>query len=135
MDARPVNNSPVNKFLWFTYYWMPVVVIGGFVFFGSSIPGRNIPSIFPYEDILYHFGIYVILALFYIRALKNTGGRRTVLRLILLTVLFGFLYGASDELHQLWTPGRSCDIVDLFIDTAGSLTGAAAGGLYLKWLS
>jgi VanZ family protein len=33
------------------------------------------------------------------------------------------LYGASDEWHQLFTPGRSSDIHDWFADTLGALLG------------
>lgn len=130
MAARPRDNL-----LWFTYYWIPVIIFAGFIFSSSSIPGKNIPSLFPLQDILYHAAVYGILALFFLRALGNTGRRKTIVQLVGYTVLFCFLYGVSDELHQLATPGRTCDIFDLFVDTAGSFIGAGAGGLYLKWRS
>jgi VanZ family protein len=34
------------------------------------------------------------------------------------------LYGASDELHQLFVPGRQCDVFDWVADTAGGALGA-----------
>lgn len=34
-------------------------------------------------------------------------------------------YAASDELHQLWSAGRSCRFTDVLIDSAGALTGIA----------
>jgi VanZ family protein len=37
------------------------------------------------------------------------------------------LYGVSDELHQLFVPGRNCDWHDVVADAAGSLLGAALG--------
>lgn len=122
-----------DRILWFIYYWSPVLILAAFIYSASSVPGRDIPSLFPLQDILYHFAIYVILALFFIRALKNTGSRKTVFRLAAYTVAFGFLFGAGDELHQLFTPGRSCAFLDLLTDTAGSFFGAAAGGVYLQW--
>ncbi|MBR2283128.1 MAG: VanZ family protein [Ruminococcus sp.] len=33
------------------------------------------------------------------------------------------LYSCTDELHQLFVPGRSCEIRDVLIDSSGSLTG------------
>jgi VanZ family protein len=130
MAARPIG-SPLRL----AYYWAPVLIMAGFIFATSSIPGKDIPPLFPHQDLLYHFSIYVILSLFFMRAVKHSGRRRTIIRLALYTVVFGFLYGASDELHQLCVPGRSCEVFDLITDTAGALMGAAAGGVYLKWRS
>ena len=36
-------------------------------------------------------------------------------------VLFVSLYGASDEFHQRFTPGRSCDVRDWGADTLAAL--------------
>lgn len=33
------------------------------------------------------------------------------------------LYAASDEIHQLFVPGRACQIKDVFIDSCGSFLG------------
>lgn len=42
-----------------------------------------------------------------------------------LTVSLGVcvLYAVSDELHQLFVPGRSCEFRDVFIDTGGAVLG------------
>ena len=32
-----------------------------------------------------------------------------------------FLYSVSDEIHQSFVPGRSCELRDVFIDTSGAL--------------
>jgi len=127
--------STAKRLYWFLYYWMPVCALAAFIFATSAVPGKDIPSLFPYEDILYHFAIYVILALFFIRALRRTGSPRPVAALIVITVVSCALYGVSDELHQLLTAGRSCSAFDVFIDTAGSLLGAAAGGVFITWRS
>ncbi|MGE5308858.1 MAG: VanZ family protein [Deltaproteobacteria bacterium] len=136
MAARTTDLSGRGgTLLRFVYYWVPVIILCAFIFSTSSFPGKDIPSLFSHQDILYHFAVYVILALFFIRALKNTGDRRTVLRLVFLTLVFGVAYAASDELHQLFTSGRSCDIFDLLTDSLGTLAGASAGGVYIKWRS
>ena len=39
-------------------------------------------------------------------------------------------FAVSDEFHQLFVPGRSGNIKDVFIDTAGSVS-----GILLVWLT
>ncbi len=38
---------------------------------------------------------------------------------IFTSLVFSVLYGALDEVHQLFVPGRSCDIYDWLADVAG----------------
>lgn len=38
---------------------------------------------------------------------------------------YGFVYAILDEVHQLFIPGRSCEVLDIFIDFSGVLTGIA----------
>lgn len=37
-------------------------------------------------------------------------------------ILFCFLYACSDEFHQLFSDGRSARILDIILDTSGSVT-------------
>ena len=45
-------------------------------------------------------------------------------------VLAASAYGASDEWHQSFTPGRSCELADWVADTLGA---ALAAALYAGW--
>ena len=50
---------------------------------------------------------------------------------IALAILLCFAYAGSDELHQLFVPGRAALIGDVFIDSLGFLPGVfAASGLH-----
>lgn len=49
--------------------------------------------------------------------------KRKGARLILLSIGITILYAASDEFHQLFVPGRSGEIKDVLIDSAGAITG------------
>ena len=42
-----------------------------------------------------------------------------------LPALLSFLYAGSDELHQAFVPGRSCELRDVCIDLSGACTGIA----------
>jgi len=55
------------------------------------------------------------------------------LRRVVWTVAICFLYAASDETHQLFIPGRSGEVRDVLIDTAGASTGVVIY-LVLGWL-
>ncbi len=69
-----------------------------------------------------HFSIYLILGLLIMSYFKeiylvsNKG--------LFLTVIICFLYACSDEIHQLFVPGRSGEIRDVLIDTTGGVLGA-----------
>ena len=122
-----------NRGVWFAYYWLPVCLLMAGIFVASSIPGKAIPGLFPNEDVLYHFSVYVILSLFFFRALRGSVSGWGILKLMLVTAVFCVLYGATDELHQLFTPGRSCSIIDVGVDSLGVLAGSVCGGIYARW--
>ena len=43
---------------------------------------------------------------------------------LLITVSFCLLYAISDEIHQLFVSGRTCEIIDVVFDTFGASLGA-----------
>ena len=102
----------------------------GVIFFMSSQRGQDIPSFFPNQDIVYHLGIYALLAMSFGRALFVEWPTLTFIKIVCLCGLFGLLYGVSDEFHQQFVPGRSCNSFDLAIDTIGSFL----GGFIIRWL-
>ena len=92
----------------------------GTIFFLSHQSGDSLhlPA-FPGADKLAHMIAYGTLALtvlwFYTgKSLGNSG------RIVLITVLFCFLYGISDEYHQSFIASRSVSLLDLLADTAGA---------------
>ena len=70
---------------------------------------------------LAHFTIYAIggfLIMNYAYTTEKTNKRK-----ILYSIFFGVGYAITDELHQFFVPGRSGNIFDVGIDTAGVITG------------
>ena len=66
-----------------------------------------------------HFTLYFLLGLTYISLLKefNLNDKK----LLIYTIIFVFIYACSDEIHQLFVPGRSGEILDVLIDTTGGI--------------
>lgn len=108
-------------------YWLPVIICMGYIFYMSSLPGKDIPLLFPFQDVLFHGSIYAVLGFFFLRAFKNTFKDFDFIGLLIATVLFGLAYGVLDEVHQISVAGRCCSGFDVLIDAAGSLIGGFAG--------
>ena len=68
-----------------------------------------------------HFGVYLVLGLLVYNGLiySNIASKRVVFIALLICVL----YASSDEMHQLYIPGRSGQVSDVLLDSAGSLVG------------
>lgn len=76
-------------------------------------------------DKIIHFGVYAVLGALTLRALA--GGRLETAdwRHVALAALLSTLYGASDEWHQAFVPGRTPDLKDVAADALGASAGAA----------
>lgn len=66
---------------------------------------------------LAHFSIYTTLGL-WTMAFINTFKIKER-NMMMATIIFGFLYACSDELHQSFVGGRSASFIDVMIDTIG----------------
>ena len=64
-----------------------------------------------------HLTEYLILGLLVHNLIKQYNKKWYI------SLIICILYAISDELHQGFTPGRSPQILDVFIDTIGSITG------------
>ncbi|MBS6643963.1 MAG: VanZ family protein [Clostridiaceae bacterium] len=53
----------------------------------------------------------------------------------LMAWLAGICYAASDELHQYFVPGRSCQFTDVLLDSAGVLAGIVMCVILIKYAS
>ncbi len=115
---------PVKVRLKVTRSWLPVFVCMALIFYASSMPGSDIPSLFPYQDALYHFLMYFLLGYFLSRAMKNTFSEPRHIKIVLFTTIFGIIYALTDEWHQLYVPFRTASVFDLFIDGLAGLTGS-----------
>lgn len=70
---------------------------------------------------LAHFSIYTVLGFLSLLAFSNK--KLNIKVKLLLSAIICLTYAISDEIHQYFVPGRSCQLRDIFIDFCGSLFG------------
>ena len=81
---------------------------------------------------LAHFCLYTlggILILLHINLYKITDKKK-----VLISWIIGTIYAISDEIHQLFIPGRSGEIRDVCIDSLGVITGITLVLILLKFI-
>ncbi len=81
---------------------------------------------------LAHFCLYTlggILVLLHINLYKISYKRK-----VIISWIFGTIYAISDEIHQLFIPGRSGEIRDVCIDSLGIIIGITLLFKFLKFI-
>jgi VanZ family protein len=87
----------------------------------TSLPASQVPDVgVPHVDKLAHLGLYGVLGALVARSLPRGAGALPSMRLLLLALAAIALFGAADEWHQQWVPGRSADTLDWCADMVGA---------------
>jgi len=110
---------------WFRHalFWGPPLLYACLIFYMSAqselrIAGRRL-LVWDKMAHLFEFGL---LALLLFRAWIHYPVRSAFAwRNVLWVAILVSLYGASDELHQLFVPNRCADIMDWVVDTLGAV--------------
>ena len=107
----------------FLLVYLPLFVYWIALFVATTLPGDKLPMI-GISDKIEHFVSYFILA-FYLNFTLHFQHKFKKLAesSSLYTILIVAIYGMVDELHQLFIPGRFCDILDWTADILGGLAG------------
>lgn len=93
------------------------------IFVVSSIPGKDVRAFA--DDRIEHFLEYFGLGVLLLIAVASFGSIQR-LKLVSGSWLFGALYALSDEVHQMFVPGRQPSWNDVLFDVLG-LTAAMIG--------
>ena len=68
-------------------------------------------------SMLYHISAFFFLSLFLLISIV----RKEKKNLILLAIMIAIFYGISDEIHQFFVPGRNTSLLDVFLNSLGTL--------------
>jgi VanZ family protein len=107
--------------------WIPMILSGSVI--GLVSQYGSVPTIPPGPaglvqlEILGHLGLYFILGLCVARYLFAGMGIGAIATIVL-TAAVSVAFGVSDEVHQMYVPGRSADFGDLLPDLVGGMMGA-----------
>lgn len=97
------------------------------IFILSGIPAERMPDgRFWRFDKLIHAVVYGGLGLLLFRALRMRHPGLGRVGAAAAATLGASLYGASDEWHQSFVPGRHASVLDLIADAAGALIAVSA---------
>ena len=112
--------------------WVPVLLQMALIFYFSAQPAGS-PSLesFPLPAGIGHLGGYGLLGLLLYRAF-NRGLVGWNLVSARNTFVVGFLYAVSDELHQMYVPGRTPAVSDVVIDAFGIILALLFIGLVVN---
>ena len=105
------------------WLWAPAVAYMGVIFYLSSLSSPPVPP--HVSDKILHAGSYVLLAILLVRALAGGLPARIPASVLVLAVVLTTLYGASDEIHQMFVPLRTPSLLDLLADAIGGAIGAS----------
>jgi VanZ family protein len=88
------------------------------------LPSDQVPSV-EIGDKVNHYIAFFVLGFFLNLTLKYQN-RYPVLKknILLTTIIIAAGYGLLDELHQLFVPGRSAEVLDWIADFIGAISGS-----------
>jgi len=104
--------------IWLVY--IPLIIYWVILFTATSLPVERLPSI-GFTDKINHFVAYFILAvLLNLTLIYQRKSQLLFEKAPIATIVICLFYGALDEVHQLFVPGRSAEILDWVADALGT---------------
>lgn len=92
------------------------------LFYLSSLPHPSVPR-FRFSDKLIHLAFYAGFGAVVAWACDPERRLWSGRKIVLVTMLAAFLYGAADEFHQVFVSNRTAEMADLAFDTLGGILG------------
>jgi VanZ family protein len=126
LQQAPIKPEDATMMVGTREWWIRLLwplLIAGLIFAASSRARVAGPGLTSVDDKFAHFAVYGLLATLVCRL--GRGWRAALVALVVTSA-----FGASDEWHQSFVPGRMADFGDWVADTLGALL---AVGLYARW--
>lgn len=98
-------------------HWLPALLYAGLIFYISSIPSEEL-AVFGLDMSLLHIIEFFILSYLIFRAF--TKEKMNIRYTLSLAIIISTLYGITDEIHQLYVPGRQFSTIDMAFNFIGS---------------
>jgi VanZ family protein len=112
--------------------YVPLIVYWLILIAATSVPVDSVPS-FGIGDKIKHFSAYFVLAsLLYLTLLFQQKSIYLRKYSAIFTVLIAVTYGAIDEIHQMFIPGRFAELLDWLADFGGAISGVIVLQIVIK---
>jgi VanZ family protein len=123
-----------NKFLQILVRLPALFIMGCSIYFSSQPTLPKIMPTFWNADKVIHLISFAGLAGSWTFWFPPQSWKKHLLRNALICIIAVSVYGALDEYHQSFTPGREVSALDWLADTLGAALGTSAGAfLCIKW--
>lgn len=112
--------------------YIPLALYWGILLAATTVPAQSLPPV-GMTDKLNHLLAYFVLAI--LLNLTLVYQRKSALMFrnaSIFTFLIASVYGALDEVHQMFVPGRYAEVLDWVADAVGALAGIIVLGFLLK---
>jgi VanZ family protein len=104
--------------VWLVY--IPLAVYWPILFTATTLPVERLPSV-GFTDKINHFIAYFILAvLVNLTLIYQRKSRILFEKASIATIIICLFYGALDEVHQMFVPGRFAETLDWVADASGT---------------
>ncbi len=118
----------MQNFLLYQAPWLAMMI--AITLQSAFVKDLHLPS-FSNSDKFLHFFVYGFLGMLIARGMLAAKSKQLNKHWYFYSLLIGFLFGLSDEIHQYFVPGRHADILDWLADCLGILIFAY---IYQKYL-
>jgi VanZ family protein len=116
------------------FVYAPLIIYWTILFTATTLPVESVPT-FAISDKINHLVAYFILsALLYLTLIYQRKSKTLFTHAPSAAILIASVYGALDEIHQIFIPGRFADILDWLADFVGSLLGVLLISYLIKKL-
>jgi VanZ family protein len=114
------------------FVYTPLVVYWLLLLAATSLPAQDVPSL-GISDKINHFVAYLILAgLLHLALIYQRKSEFLFNYAFAASVIIASAYGALDEIHQIYVPGRFAELLDWIADFLGAITGAFLVSILIK---
>ncbi len=116
-----------------TFLYIPLFFYWIVLFIATTIPAPALPDILDFSDKIKHFIAYLGFAFLLSLSLHFQEKYKKFTRYFFIyAMIVVALYGAIDEIHQIFVPNRMCEFWDWVADVLGGLVGVSFSIMFLK---
>ncbi|MBT8378568.1 MAG: VanZ family protein [Ignavibacteria bacterium] len=114
--------------------YTPLIIYWIILFIATTLPVQSVPT-FAVSDKLHHLAAYFVLSvLLHLTLLFQRKSEYLFNNAPSMAIIIASVYGALDEMHQMFVPGRFAEVLDWLADLGGAVLGVVFVSFLIKKL-